>query len=238
MLLHHARRDAHAGPGRAEAGGGAAGFIPLAEQDRARWDYAEITQGLNLTVLAISAGRPGPFQVQAAIAAIHDTAASAAATDWRMISRWYAELARLTPRPIVVPSQSLPTAIADSPEAGLLFLAESAVSHADDLYELLPAARAGLLRRTRRLTDAASAYREALAEAASIALAASVRQPLSPPVAQSRTAIAVVRGCRGRAAACGPGGPGPASAAPSRSRTRPPWSGTHAGRWPGPMTVP
>jgi len=71
----------------------------------------------------------------------------------------------------VVPSQSLPTAIADSPEAGLLFLAESAASYPGDLYELPPAARAGLLRRTRRLTDAAGAYQEALAEAASIALA-------------------------------------------------------------------
>jgi RNA polymerase sigma-70 factor, ECF subfamily len=88
-----------------------------------------------------------------------------------MISRWYAELARLTPRPIVVPSQSLPTAIADSPEAGLLSLAESAASPSGSIHELLPAARASLLRRTRRLTDAADAYREALAEAASIALA-------------------------------------------------------------------
>jgi RNA polymerase sigma-70 factor, ECF subfamily len=171
MLLHHARRDAHAGTVRADNGGRAAGFVPLAEQDRSRWDYAEIADGLNLAVLAISAGRSGPFQVQAAIAAIHDTAPTAAATDWRMISRWYAELARLTPRPIVVPSQSLPTAIADSPEAGLLFLAESAASYVADIHLLPPAVRAGLLRRTRRLTDAAEAYREALAQAASIALA-------------------------------------------------------------------
>jgi RNA polymerase sigma-70 factor (ECF subfamily) len=171
MLLHHARRDAHAGSAGTRKGGNAAGFVPLAEQDRSRWQRAEISEGLNLAVLAISAGRLGPFQVQAVIAAIHDMAPTSVTTDWRMISRWYAELARLAPRPMVMPSQSLPTAIADSPEAGLLFLAESAVRRAGDPFELPPAARAGLLRRTRRLTDAADAYQEALAEAASIALA-------------------------------------------------------------------
>jgi RNA polymerase sigma-70 factor (ECF subfamily) len=171
MLLHHARRDAHADHIRMANGVSATGFVPLAEQDRALWDRAEIAEGLNLAFLAISASRPGPFQVQAAIAALHNMAPTAAATDWRMISRWYAELARLTPRPVMVPSQSLPTAIADSPEAGLLFLTESSTSHVVDLYGLLPTARASLLRRTKRLTDAADAYREALAEAASIALA-------------------------------------------------------------------
>lgn len=171
MLLHHARRGAHGGTVRAENGPSPPVFTPLAEQDRSRWDRDEIAEGLNLAVLAVSAGRLGPFQTQAVIAAIHDMAPTAAATDWRMISRWYAELARLTPQPIVMPSQSLPTAIADSPEAGLLSIAESTASHPGSILELLPAARAGLLRRTRRLTDAADAYREALAEAASIALA-------------------------------------------------------------------
>jgi RNA polymerase sigma-70 factor, ECF subfamily len=171
MLLHHARRDAHAWTVHAENGGSPPVFIPLAEQDRSRWDRAEVAEGLNLAVLAVSAGRPGPFQVQAVIAALHDMAPTAAATDWRMIARWYAELARLTPRPIVMPSQSLPTAIADSPEAGLLSIVESVARYPGSIHELLPTARAGLLRRTRRLTDAADAYREALAEAASIALA-------------------------------------------------------------------
>ena len=188
MLLHHARRHAHAAPLRADGGARPPVFIPLAEQDRSRWDRAEISEGLNLAVLAVSADRLGPFQVQATIAALHDVAPNAAATDWRMISRWYAVLARLTPRPIVVPSQSLPTAIADSPEAGLLSIAESAASNSGSIHELLPSARASLLRRTRRLADATDAYREALAEAASIALARA-EIPLSGHV------LPCLRGC-------------------------------------------
>jgi RNA polymerase sigma-70 factor (ECF subfamily) len=171
MLLHHARRRAHAGAGREDSGRPAPEFVPLAEQDRSLWDYAEVTEGLNFALLAITAGRPGPFQMQAAIAALHAMAPNAAATDWRTISRWYDELARLTPRPVVAPSQSLATAIADSPEAGLLFIADPPPGRTGSRYELPPAARGGLLRRIRRLTDAADAYHEALANASSIALA-------------------------------------------------------------------
>src|SRR5262249_16840274 len=78
MLLHHARRGAHAGSVRGVKDGGIAEFVLLAEQDRSRWNYSEVAEGLNFAILAISAGRPGPFQVQAAIAALHDMAPNAA----------------------------------------------------------------------------------------------------------------------------------------------------------------
>jgi RNA polymerase sigma-70 factor, ECF subfamily len=171
MLLHHARRDACSVSVEGGDGRRVTRHVAVAEQDRLRWDRAEIAEGLNLAVLAISAGRPGPFQVQAAIASFHDVAPAAAATNWRAIARCYAKLAEVTPRPAVIPSQSLATAIADSPEAGLLFVCEPKGGRAGRQYELPPAARAGLLRRTRRLADAASAYQEALDEAASIAAA-------------------------------------------------------------------
>jgi RNA polymerase sigma-70 factor (ECF subfamily) len=171
MLLHHARRGAVAGSAGKQRDGSAALLVPLAEQDRSRWNRTEIAEGLNLAVMAISAGRPGPFQAQAAIAALHDMAPAAAATDWQRMARWYAELDRLTPRPFVMSSQSLATAIADSPEAGLLFVAEPLPGRLRARYDLPPGARAGLLRRAGRLTEAADGYQQALTGAASIALA-------------------------------------------------------------------
>ena len=157
MLLHHARRDAHRGDG---------GFISLAEQDRSRWDRAEIAWGTDLARRALAAGRPGPFQLRAAIAASHARATTVAETDWRQLALLYAELAGITPRPLAAISQALPVAMADSPEAGILL-----VNAGPAPYLLPPATRASLLRRTQRLAEADDAYREALDLAAPIALA-------------------------------------------------------------------
>jgi len=157
MLLHHARRDAHNGEG---------GFIPLADQDRSRWDHAEISEGLSLVDQGRFSARRGPFQLRAAIAACHAQAATAAQTDWRRIARLYAEFAEVSTKPTLATSQALPIAMADSPEAGILL-----VNGRPARYLLPPAARASVLRRAQRLAEAVDAFEESLNLAAPIALA-------------------------------------------------------------------
>ncbi|WP_425956900.1 RNA polymerase sigma factor [Xylanimonas sp. McL0601] len=112
MLLHHARRAARRG---------AAGeLVPLAEQDRSRWDTAMIAEGVVLLQSALARDRLGEYQAQAAIAALHDDAASAAETDWPQILEWYDELTRLTPgNPAVALNRAVAVGHVDGPLAGL-----------------------------------------------------------------------------------------------------------------------
>ncbi|WP_051772874.1 RNA polymerase sigma factor [Saccharothrix sp. NRRL B-16314] len=135
-------------------------LVPLEEQDRARWDGERIEEGVALLDSALRRGRPGPYQVQAAIAACHATAVRAADTDWPQIALLYGELARLVPSPVVRLNRAVAVAMADCPSAGLALvdgLAGEVTGH------LLPATRADLLRRLGRHAEAITAYEEALA---------------------------------------------------------------------------
>ncbi len=155
MRLHHARRA-----GRVDAEGR---MIPLELQQRALWDRAAIARGVALLERALPARRPGPYQVQAAIAALHAGAETAAATDWRQIAALYGALSRLAPSAVVDLNAAVAVAMADGPERGLELLARLEGRAELAGYHLLPAARADLLRRAGRAREAAAAYREALA---------------------------------------------------------------------------
>jgi RNA polymerase sigma-70 factor, ECF subfamily len=147
MLLHDARRESRVG-----AGGE---IVLLAEQDRSLWSQARIDEGTRLLDRALSYRRPGAYQLQAAIAALHleDT------TDWPQIAALYDELARLEPTPIVELNRAVAVAMAHGPEFGLELMERIELPG----YHLLHAARADLLRRLERRDEAASAYRDALA---------------------------------------------------------------------------
>lgn len=115
MLLHHARRAA-----RTAADGS---LVPLAEQDRSRWDTASIAEGVGILQAALARDRLGGFQAQAAIAALHADASTAQETDWVQIVEWYDELARLTDSPVVRLNRAVAVGEADGPRAGLAALA-------------------------------------------------------------------------------------------------------------------
>ena len=155
MLLHDARRAT-----RLDAAGE---VVTLEDQDRGRWDRAEITEGTALLEGALRRGQPGPYQVQAAIAACHATAATPAATDWAEIAALYGQLALLLPSPVVRLNRAVAVAMAEGPEAGLELVTELRASGELAGYHLLPATEADLLRRLGRAAQAAAAYREALA---------------------------------------------------------------------------
>lgn len=152
MLLQHSRRDA-----RTQADGS---LVLLEDQDRARWDHETIDEGLATLDAAMALGRPGPYQLQAAIAALHARAPRPEDTDWPQIAGLYGALARATPSPVVELNRAVAVAMADGPAAGLSLVD----ALADDLggYHLFHAARADLLRRLARRDDAAEAYRRAL----------------------------------------------------------------------------
>jgi RNA polymerase sigma-70 factor, ECF subfamily len=154
MFFHDARRMTRVD--------GAGDLVTLEDQDRARWDRHEIDEGTALLEGALRRGRPGPYQVQAAIAACHAMAARAPATDWAQIARLYGQLARLAPSPVVELNRAVAVAMADGPAAGLELVAALETSGALDGYHLLPATRADLLRRLGRHAEAASSYRQAL----------------------------------------------------------------------------
>jgi RNA polymerase sigma-70 factor (ECF subfamily) len=154
MLLHDARRDARLD----EAGE----IIVLEEQDRGRWNHKQIAEALLLAKDA-PAGTPGPFAVQAAIAAVHCKAAHPADTNWAEIVRHYDQLERVQPSPIVSLNRAVAVAMADGPRAGLAEM--EALSASNDLndYHLLHAARADLLRRLGLFNESAKSYMRALA---------------------------------------------------------------------------
>jgi len=137
-------------------------LVRLADQDRARWDRGEIEDGTRILDAALRRGRPGPYQVQAAIAACHATAANPADTDWSEIAALYGELARLAPSPVVELNRAVAVAMADGPAAGLELVAALDASGALRGYHLLPATRADLLMRLGRRAEAAASYAEAL----------------------------------------------------------------------------
>ena len=153
MLLHDARRA-----GRIDDDGG---LVPLEAQDRARWDRAMIAEGQQQLDRALRRQRPGPYQVQAAIAACHATAPRAADTDWHEIALLYAELVRMTGSPVVELNRAVAVAMAEGPEAGLPLV--DALRDRLDAYPYLHATRADLLRRLGRSDEAATAYVRALA---------------------------------------------------------------------------
>ncbi|GGK87597.1 RNA polymerase sigma factor [Planomonospora parontospora subsp. parontospora] len=115
MLLHHARRPARTGPGGR--------LVPLAEQDRGRWDTRLIAEGVGVLQTALARDRLGEFQAQAAIAALHADARTAAETDWVQIVEWYDELVRLTGSPVARLNRAVAVGEADGPRAGLAALA-------------------------------------------------------------------------------------------------------------------
>ena len=157
LLLHDARRAA-----RVDATGE---LVPLEDQDRSRWDASQIAEGTRLLEAALQRGRPGPYQVQAAIAACHATAAEAADTDWAQIAALYGQLARLVPSAVVRLNRAVAVGMRDGPAAGLALVEQlEQLERARELagYHLLPATRADLLRRMGRREEAAAAYREAL----------------------------------------------------------------------------
>jgi predicted RNA polymerase sigma factor len=116
MLLTNARRDARTAPDGA--------MIPLSGQDRTRWDQAQIAAGLGLVADALSAGVVGPYQLQAAIAAVHAEAPSTAETDWREITVLYELLERIAPNPVFTLNRSVAVAMLRGPAAGLAVLAD------------------------------------------------------------------------------------------------------------------
>ncbi len=154
MLLHDARRDARVGPDGA--------LVLLDDQDRARWDHERIREGVALMERALRMRARGPYQLQAAIAALHDEAATPAATDWAQIAALYGELERRSPSPVVALNQAVAVAMAEGFEVGLARMDRIAATGVLDDYPYLHAARADLLRRLGRLDDARVAYERAL----------------------------------------------------------------------------
>jgi RNA polymerase sigma-70 factor, ECF subfamily len=152
MLLHDARRDT-----RTDDRGD---LVLLEDQDRARWDRAQIDEALALVPAALRGG-PGPYSLQAAIAALHASAPRASDTDWPQIAALFDELMRRQPGPIVALNRAVAIAMWQGPEAGLALIEQLAGPLAD--YHLWHAAKADLLRRLGRQRDAAIAYRAAIA---------------------------------------------------------------------------
>ncbi|HKW51627.1 MAG TPA: RNA polymerase sigma factor [Candidatus Eisenbacteria bacterium] len=150
MLLHESRRAA-----RTSAAGD---LVVLEEQDRTAWDKQRIAEGIALVGRALGMNRLGPYALQAAIAALHAEANSAAATDWPQIAALYGVLAGIDPSPVVQLNRAVAIAMADGIEQGLVLLDTIHLPG----YHLLPAARADLLRRLGRFNEAGTNYREAL----------------------------------------------------------------------------
>ncbi len=152
MLLTHSRRSQRQGDGGE--------LRLLADQDRSRWDRAMIDEGGAVLEAALEHGRPGRYQVEAAIAAVHCEAVSTEATDWAQISALYATLRELAPSPIAALNHAVAIAEAGSPQAGLA-LADD-VAEALDSYYLLHSTRAELLLRLGKSCEAVAAYDRAL----------------------------------------------------------------------------
>jgi RNA polymerase sigma-70 factor (ECF subfamily) len=177
MLLHDARRAA-----RLDACGD---LVTLEDQDRGKWNAAEIAEGAVLLSDALRRGQPGPYQVQAAIAACHATAATAADTDWAQIAGLYEQLARFLPTPVVELNHAVAVGMAEGPAAGLPLVAALEASGKLAGYHLLPATRADFLRRLGRLPEAAVAYREALELASTDAERRFLRRRLAEAAGQA-----------------------------------------------------
>ena len=154
MLFHHSRRASRV----TEAGD----LVTLEDQDRSRWNHAEIAEGVGLLDAAARRGQRGPYLIQAAIARCHATAHVAADTKWAVIADLYDSLAQLIPSPVIELNRAVAVGMADGPAAGLQLVDNLAGSGALAGYYLLPATRADLLRRLGQHAGAAASYREAL----------------------------------------------------------------------------
>ncbi|MCI3242529.1 RNA polymerase sigma factor [Streptomyces spinosisporus] len=155
MLLHHARRAARTAPDGS--------LVPLAEQDRSRWDTKAIAEGIGILQKALARDRLGEFQAQAAIAALHADAPTAGETDWAQIVEWYDELAGLVDSPVVLLNRAVAIGEAHGPRAGLAALAEL-----DDSLPRHTAVAAYLHEREGDLTKAAALYAEAAHKATNL----------------------------------------------------------------------
>jgi RNA polymerase sigma-70 factor (ECF subfamily) len=155
MLLHDSRREA-----RVNAQGE---LVSLEEQDRSTWDRARIDEGLKLVERALRLRQAGPYQFQAAIAALHAQAPTAGQTDWRQNAALYQELKRVHPSPIVALNHAVAVAMSEGLEVGLRMIDELGSAGELDSYHLFHAARADILRRLGNSKEAATAYRRALA---------------------------------------------------------------------------
>jgi RNA polymerase sigma-70 factor (ECF subfamily) len=177
MLLHDARRNA-----RADEHGD---LVLLEDQDRSLWDASAIAAGVGELDTALRRSRPGPYQVQAAIAACHVTVARAEDTDWSEIALLYGRLFAMMPTPVVALNRAVAVAMADGPAAGLALVDALDGSGALDGYHLLAATRADFLRRLGRHEDARDAYRRAL----DLVTSESERRYLTRRLAESDEAI-------------------------------------------------
>ena len=168
MLLQHARS-----PARLGADGQ---LVQLEDQDRSRWDGRAIAEGLVLLDKAMRHRRPGPYQVQAAIAALHARAAVAADTDWAGIERLYTTLEQIQPSPVISLNRAVAVAKLGGPEAALALLAP--LADRLDAYFYYHGARGAFLDQLGRAAEARDAYRRAIALAGSAAEAGYIRQQL------------------------------------------------------------
>jgi RNA polymerase sigma-70 factor (ECF subfamily) len=153
MLLQDSRRDARTAGGE---------LVTLEDQDRALWDRRQISEGLILVEKALTTGPAGPYQLQAAIAALHAEAATPADTDWPQIAALYDRLLTLHPSPVIALNHAVAVAMSGAVVDGLTRIDELGQSSGLAGYYLFHAARADLLRRLDRNTEAAAAYRSAL----------------------------------------------------------------------------
>jgi RNA polymerase sigma-70 factor (ECF subfamily) len=153
LLLTDARRAARVSPSGEP--------VLLEDQDRSRWDISLIKEGEALVERALRRGRPGPYQLQAAIAACHSCAPSPAATDWRQVAALYAELVKYEPTPVVEANRAVAVAMAEGPAAGLAVLDAVGAHPQMKRWHHLHVARADLLLRLGRDEDALEAYRTA-----------------------------------------------------------------------------
>jgi RNA polymerase sigma-70 factor (ECF subfamily) len=154
MLLHDSRRDA-----RANQEGE---LVPLEEQDRSLWLAAQIDEGVEAVEKALRMGKAGPYQLQAAIAALHAQAKIAAETDWKQIAELYGLLERANRSPVVALNHAVAVAMAEGSAKGLERIHELGARGTLDSYYLYHAARADLLRRLDRREEALAAYESAL----------------------------------------------------------------------------
>jgi RNA polymerase sigma-70 factor (ECF subfamily) len=171
MLLHDARRDARV----SEDGG----IVLLEAQDRSRWDRPRIEEGRALVAQGLRMGTPGPYVIEASIAALHDEAATFDRTDWRQIAMLYEALARMTRSPVVELNRAVAVAMTSGPEAGLRIVDALVARGELDEYLFLHAARADLLRRLDRRSEAAVEYEQAIALAANAAETSFLRRRLA-----------------------------------------------------------
>jgi RNA polymerase sigma-70 factor (ECF subfamily) len=153
MLLQDSRRNARSND-QGE-------LVTLEDQDRSLWDQAEISEGLELVEKALRQGRPGPYQIQAAIAALHAEAKSATDTDWTQIVALYRELLRINSSRIIALNHAAAVAMSEGPEEGLKLIDAAGSSGKLDGYYLFHAARGDLLRRLQRPDEAMIAYSRA-----------------------------------------------------------------------------